>query len=154
MTSNRDNHRFTAGQHEIEDDDDTVIDAEVIEDDRYSGEFGEAHAYEDQGALQAPGQEVVPVASAEIAVIPDPPPIADRLLRDALNRRWLPFDQRVAGVAATVATLEALHGVSPVGEERSFDWPTCPSYAELAEHPIDRIVRQRYDGAVPTPLGT
>jgi hypothetical protein len=142
MTSNRDRKRFVVSQTDVEDSDATVIDAEVIGEE----EWPQLPAHERGIDFVSLEVAIAPTSSAEVAVIEEPPPFADRLLNDALNRRWLPFDKRVAGVAATVATLEALYGNTPVGEDRNFDWPTCPSYAELVEHPID--------GAVPTPLGT
>lgn len=98
MNPNHDEHgRFTTH------DDDTIIDAEIIED---------------------TSTDLVPLPAAELAVIPDQPVLISMLFEDALASR---MPNQMLGYLRTIEILYP-EMAEPVGRTIAFDWPTCPTY--------------------------
>jgi hypothetical protein len=66
--------------------------------------------------------DLVPAPAAELAVIPEPSPLPERLLWDALGKRWLGLERWAKEIEATIAAIEALHrgAREPVGVEHTF----------------------------------
>lgn len=83
--------------------DDTIIDAEIIED---------------------TSTDLVPLPAAELAIIPDQPVLISMLFEDALASR---MPTQMHGYLRTIEILYP-EMAQPVGRTIAFDWPVCPTY--------------------------